>query len=33
MYAIGTKQQKADILTKTLGIKLFTKFRNAIMGW
>ena len=33
IHAIGTLEQLADIFTKPLGVDLFTRFREAILGW
>ena len=33
IHAVGTLDQLADIFTKPLGLELFTRFREAILGW
>ena len=33
IHAIGTLDQLADIFTKPLRVDLFTRFREAILGW
>ena len=33
IHAISTLEQLADIFTKPLGVDLFTRFSEAILGW